>query len=198
VSRRRLEPGPLVVASHNRGKAAEVADLFAPLGFAIRTAAELDLASPEEDAETFEGNAAIKARAAAVASGLPSVADDSGLVVRALDGAPGVRSRRWAPGNDFARGMQRIHEALGDAPRDAEMVCALALGWPDGHVETFEGRVAGVLVWPPRGGLGFGYEPMFAPEGAPHTYGELEREQKLSDDPRARAFVALRAACLVP
>lgn len=115
----------------------------------------------------------------------------------ALDGAPGVRSRRWAPGDDFAEGMERIHAALGDAARDAEMVCALALGWPDGHVETFEGRVAGALVWPPRGELGFGYEPMFVPEGASRTYGELARADKLRDDPRARAFAALRAACLV-
>ncbi len=191
-----LQGPALIVASHNPGKARELADLFAPLGIAIRQVADLGLPAPDEDADTFEGNAAIKARAAAVAAGAPAVADDSGLVVPALGGEPGVRSRRWSKTGDFAEAMARVHAALGDRPREAEMVCALALGWPDGHTEAFEGRVAGVLVWPPRGDLGFGYEPMFRPAGEARTYGEMPRAEKHADDPRARAFTKLRAACL--
>ncbi|MEZ4338166.1 MAG: non-canonical purine NTP pyrophosphatase [Sandaracinaceae bacterium] len=193
---RMLQAGALIVASHNPGKAAELADLFVPLGIAVERIADLALPAPEEDAETFEGNAAIKARAAAIAAGRPAVADDSGLVVPALGGDPGVRSKRWSPTGDFAEAMAKIHAALGDRPRDATMVCALALGWPDGHTETFEGRVDGSLVWPPRGTLGFGYEPMFLPDGATRTYGEMPRVEKLADDPRARAFAKLRAGCV--
>ncbi len=191
-----LEERELIVASHNPGKAAEVVVLLAPLGIRARLASELGLEEPEEDGDTFAANAAIKARAAARASGRPALADDSGLVVPALDGAPGVRSRRWSPTGDFAEAMARLHAALGDRPRDAEMVCALALAWPDGHVESFEGRVPGALVWPPRGALGFGYEPMFTPDGAARTYGETPRAEKHRDDPRARAFAKLAAACL--
>ncbi len=186
----------LVVASHNLGKAREIAELFAPHGFHLPTARDLGLPEPAEDAETFVGNAAIKARAAATGSGHPAVADDSGLVVFALGGDPGVRSRRWSPSSDYAEAMVRVHRALGDRPREAEMVCALALAWPDGRVESFEGRVRGDLVWPPRGELGFGYEPMFQPGGSARTYGEMPRAEKHVDDPRARAFARLRASIL--
>lgn len=191
-----LHERELIVASHNPGKAREVADLLATRGIRTRLAGELGLEEPAEDGDTFAANAAIKARAAALASGRPALADDSGLVVPALDGAPGVRSRRWSPTGDFAEAMARVHAALGDRARDAEMVCALALAWPDGHVEVFEGRVHGELVWPPRGTLGFGYEPMFAPAGAARTYGETPRAEQHRDDPRARAFAKLAAACL--
>ncbi|MBX3270766.1 MAG: non-canonical purine NTP pyrophosphatase [Sandaracinaceae bacterium] len=193
---RTLPVGPLLVASLNAGKAREVADLFAPLGFEVRFATDLALSEPAEDAEDFIGNAALKALAAARATGLAAVADDSGLVVPALGGAPGVRSRRFSPTGDYAEAMARVHAALGERSREAEMVCALALAWPDGHVEGFEGRVGGHLVWPPRGELGFGYEPMFAPDGSARTYGEQPRAEKLRDDPRARAFAKLRASCL--
>lgn len=193
---RRLHSDVVVVASHNEGKAREVGDLVVGYGLSTKTARELALPEPLEDGRTFEANAAIKARAAAVHAGLPAIADDSGLVVSALDGAPGVVSARWAgPERDYGAAMRRVHEAVGDADRGAQMVCALALGWPDGHVVTFEGRVDGVLSWPPRGERGFGYEPMFVPEGATRTYGEMTRAEKFRDDPRSRAFVRLSDAC---
>lgn len=196
---RRLRADTIVVASHNPGKAREVAALFAPHAARVRTAAELGLAEPVEDGATFEANAALKARAAATATGCVAVADDSGLVVPALGGAPGVRSARWAgPERDFPAAMRRLHEALGDGDRRAEMVCALAIGWPDGHVETFEGRVAGSLVWPPRGTRGFGYEPLFRRDGEDRTEGQMPRPEKHADDARARAFAKLRRACLLP
>ena len=136
-------------------------------------------------------------RAAAV--DFPAIADDSGLVVPALGGAPGIFSARWAGlERDFATAMQRVHDELGARDRRASMVTALALAWPDGHVEAFEGSVEGELVWPPRGGLGFGYEPMFRPLGEARTYGEMLRAEKHANDPRARAFAALRAACFSP
>jgi XTP/dITP diphosphohydrolase len=190
---RRLEGGEVVLATHNEGKVRELAALLAPL----RTigARTLGLAEPEESGATFIENASIKARAAAIVSGRPAISDDSGLVVPALGGLPGVRSARWA-GRDFAKGMERVHRELGDRDRSAAMVCALALAWPDGHVEAFEGRVDGTLVWPPRGALGFGYEPMFAPLGSARTYGEMERAEKHLDDPRARAFAQLRGCFL--
>ena len=195
---RQLDSSVLVIASHNPGKAAEVAGLFEAHGFQLLTASELGLPEPVEDADSFAGNAAIKARAAALATGHPAVADDSGLVVPALGGDPGVRSRRWSPSSDYAEAMERVHDALGDRSRAAEMVCALALAWPDGDVEAFEGRVRGSLVWPPRGDLGFGYEPMFVPDGSEQTYGEMARRDKHVDDPRARAFSALRSRILGP
>jgi len=165
----------------------------------VRAASELGLAEPPEDAATFLAIAEGKALAAARASGWPAVADDSGLVVQALGGRPGIRSARWAGAErDFTRAMERVHAELGAAPRTAAMVTALALAWPDGHAESFEGRVEGELAWPPRGGQGFGYEPMFQPAGDARTYGEMPRAQKLIDDPRARAFAALAAACLSP
>ena len=190
----RLEGQTLVIASHNAGKAREVAALFSPHVGALRFAADLGLAESEEDGASFEANAAIKARAAARATGELAVADDSGLVVFALDGAPGVHAKRWG-GGDFERAMRRVHDALGDADRAAEMVCALALATPDGDLEIFEGRVRGRLTWPPRGALGFGYEPMFVPDGETRTYGEMERAEKHADDPRARAFAKLLEAC---
>lgn len=187
----------LVVATHNEGKVGELASLIGRYVRAVRSAGELALPEPEESGATFAENAALKALAAARASGLAAIADDSGLVVPALDGAPGVLSARWAgPDRDFARAMARVHAALGARDRRARMVCALALAWPDDHVEVFEGHVDGTLVWPPRGTLGFGYEPMFAPEGSERTYGEMPRSEKHADDPRARAFASMRAACL--
>lgn len=185
----RLAPDALVVvASHNEGKVRELRALLAPR--TVRSAAELGLPEPEESGATFLDNAILKARAAAGASGQIAIADDSGLVVPALGGRPGVRSARWA-GRSFERAMARVHEALGARDRRASMVCALALAWPDGRIEACEGSVEGVLVWPPRGELGFGYEPMFAPDGSARTYGEMPREEKHRDDPRARAFARL-------
>lgn len=186
-----------MIASHNAGKAREVAGLLSGRDLELTTAAELALPEPVEDGDTFEANAVIKAVAAARASGTPAIADDSGLVVPALGGAPGVVSARWAgPEGDFGRAMRRVHDMLGEADRGASMVCALALAWPDGHAEAFEGRVNGVLVWPPRGDRGFGYEPMFVPDGSVCTYGEMPRSEKADDDPRARAFARLRSQCL--
>lgn len=196
---RPLESDLLIVASHNEGKVRELRELFAPYVRELRAAAELGLLEPDEPAATFAENAAWKARAAARAAGWPAVSDDSGLVVPALSGAPGVLSARWAGDErDFARAMERVQRELGERDRRAVMVTALVLAWPDGHAEVFEGRVDGVLVWPPRGDRGFGYEPMFVPDGAAITYGEMARPEKHADDPRARAFAALRAACLAP
>ncbi|MEC7518820.1 MAG: non-canonical purine NTP pyrophosphatase [Myxococcota bacterium] len=192
-----LEGRALVIASHNAGKAREVADLFRPLVGALRFAAELGLPEPVEDGATFVENASIKARAAAAATGELAVSDDSGLVVFALDGAPGVHAKRWG-GGDYERAMRKVHEALGDRDRAAEMVCALVIAAPDGSTWSAEGRVRGQLTWPPRGQLGFGYEPMFVPEGERRTYGEMERDEKHRDDPRARAFGALRLRANFP
>ncbi|WP_370636856.1 RdgB/HAM1 family non-canonical purine NTP pyrophosphatase [Afifella sp. IM 167] len=207
----RLHPGPLVVASHNAGKVAEISDLLSPYGFDVRAAADIGLIEPEETGETFAENAVLKARAAAAASGLPALADDSGLAVEALDGAPGIYSARWAgDGRDFAQAMRNIEEKLAglgaDSPqkRRAAFVCVLALAMPEGAVETFEGRVEGTLVWPPRGDRGFGYDPMFLPEGHSRTFGEMSAEEKHGWRPgeeealshRARAFKAFAASCL--
>jgi len=197
---RRLEPGPLVIASHNRGKAREIGALLAPFGIETLSAATLGLPEPEETGDSFRANAVLKARAAAQAAKLPALADDSGLVVPALDGAPGILSARWAgPDKDFALAMDRVWRALaGSRDRRASFVCALALAWPDGHAETFEGEVSGTLVWPPRGDKGFGYDPMFVPDGHSETCGEMEPELKLAISHRARAFERLVAACLEP
>lgn len=187
----------LVIASHNPGKVREIADLLAPLDCEFVPAATLGLPEPEETARTFAGNAEIKALAAARGSGHPALADDSGLAVAALDGAPGVFSARWAgPGKDFGHAMRRINDAVADcdrkagAPvsRDARFVCALSLAWPDGHVETVEGTVSGHLAWPPRGTAGFGYDPMFVPDGHDLTFGELAPERKHAISHRAAAF----------
>jgi XTP/dITP diphosphohydrolase len=188
----------LVIATHNPGKLAELDDLLRPHGVDVVSAAALGLSEPEETASTFAGNAAIKAEAAARGSGLPALADDSGLVVPALDGAPGVHSARWAgPGRDFARAMRLIEEKLTAAAatsgqaRRAEFVCVLSLAWPDGARDDFEGRVQGSLVWPPRGEKGFGYDPMFQPDGYASTFGEMEPCLKHTLSHRARAFEKL-------
>ncbi len=189
--------GRLVVASHNAGKVREIAALLAPLGVEAVSAGELGLPEPEETETTFAGNAALKARAAATASGLPALADDSGLEVFALGGDPGVYSARWAgPEKDFSLAMRRVHDALqagGGADRSARFVCALALATPDGALEVYEGEARGIIVWPPRGEKGFGYDPMFEPEGHARTFGEMSHDEKLPLTHRARAFEKLRA-----
>lgn len=189
--------GRLVVASHNAGKVAEIGDLLAPFGVEAVSAGALGLPEPEETEPTFVGNALLKARAAAVASGLPALADDSGLEVTALDGAPGVVSARWAgPERDFGLAMRRVEEALsarGAPDRSARFVCVLALAWPDGETAHFEGMVSGHIVWPPRGDRGFGYDPIFAPEGEAITFGEMDPVEKHGRSHRARAFAQLKA-----
>ena len=193
---RRLAGKRLLIASHNEGKVGEIAALLAPFGVEGVPAGDLGLAEPEETGDSFLANAELKARAA-LAAGLPALADDSGLAVAALDGAPGVYSARWGgPERDFARAMRLVQERLGPRPREAEFVAALALAWPDGHVERFEGRVRGRLVWPPRGTRGFGYDPMFQPDGHDMTFGEMAEAAKAEISHRARAFRALAAACL--
>jgi len=189
--------GRLVLASHNPGKLAEIRALVAPHGVEVVSAGELGLAEPEEPAPDFAGNAAIKALAAARASGLPALADDSGFCVGALGGAPGVVSARWAgPGKDFSVAMARVErEAAGSSDRSAWFVSALCLAWPDGHTEIFEGRVDGHWVWPPRGANGFGYDPLFVPAGETRTYGEVDPAWKQATSHRARAFALLLDAC---
>lgn len=200
---RRFRAPRLVVASHNAGKLREIADLLRPFGVAAVSAAELGLPEPEETETTFAGNARLKAHAAAKAAGLPALSDDSGLAVAALDGAPGIHSARWAEtpdGRDFGHAMRRVWDKLeatgAPEPRRATFVCALSLAWPDGHDETFLGTCAGRLVWPPRGDRGFGYDPMFLPEGHAMTFGEMEPERKHAMSHRADAFRKLVAACL--
>jgi XTP/dITP diphosphohydrolase len=198
---RRLGAGRLVIASHNAGKVREIADLLRPYGVAVVSAADLGLAEPEETGASFAENAALKARAAGAAAGLPALADDSGLVVPALGGAPGIQSARWAgPDRDFGRAMAEIErrlQALGaGADRRAHFFCALALAWPDGPVEIFEGEVHGRLVWPPRGTRGFGYDPVFLPDGFDETFGEMDAQAKHAISHRAKAFEKLIAACL--
>ena len=195
---RRLVGDRLVLASHNPGKVAEFRDLLAPFGIAVLSAADLGLAEPEETGTSFAENAVIKACAAAGAAGLPALADDSGLEVAALGGAPGIHSARWADG-DFAAAMRRIERALeGKSDRRARFVAALVLAWPDGHCEVFEGVVEGTLVFPPRGSRGFGYDPIFVARGGTRTFGEMDPAEKHRISHRARAFAALRAACLAP
>ncbi len=175
---RRFEGGRLVVASHNPGKVREIAALLVPFDADPVSAASLELPEPEETEATFVGNAKLKALAAAGGAGLPALADDSGLCVDALGGAPGVLSARWAgPEKDFDAAMAKVQAALAGQGLDtspARFVCALALAWPDGHVEVFEGDVAGALEFPPRGANGFGYDPIFVPEGGSLTFGEME------------------------
>ena len=197
---RKLLPGKLVIASHNPGKVREIAELLGPYGVEPVSAAELDLPEPEEIGVTFVDNADLKARSAADLSGLPAISDDSGLCVDALGGDPGIFSARWAgPGKDFKVAMQRVHEAVlaqgPDAGRSAHFVCALAVCWPqDGQCESFEGRVDGTLVWPPRGENGFGYDAMFQPIGYEQTFGEMDPAQKYAMSHRADAFRKLVAA----
>ena len=201
---------PVVIASHNPGKVKEMRELLAPYGIEAQSAGELSLSEPDETGKTFKQNARIKAIAGAKATGTPAFADDSGLVVDALDGEPGVHSARWAgPDKDFRFAMNRVQTLLIERnartpeQRRGHFVAALCLAWPDGHVEDFEGRVDGTIVWPPRGDKGFGYDPLFLPDGFNRTFGEMSAEEKHGLPPkgqglshRARAFIALAAACL--
>lgn len=202
--------GQLVIATHNPGKLAEMRELLAPHGVEAVSAGELGLSEPEETGGSFRNNARIKAVAAAKASGLPAFADDSGLAVDALDGAPGIYSARWAGENkDFGAAMARIERLLQERgaatpdKRKAHFVSALCVAWPDGHIEEVEARADGTLVWPPRGTAGFGYDPMFLPDGFARTFGEMTSVEKHGLPPlglglshRARAFVKLAEICL--
>jgi XTP/dITP diphosphohydrolase len=195
---RLIEAGTkLVLASHNPGKIREIEDLLQPHAMTVVSAGALGLPEPVEDAPDFAGNARIKALAAAAASGLPALSDDSGFCVAALGGAPGVLSARWAgPEKDFAAAMRQVHDRMGDAEdRRAWFVAALCLAWPDGHTATFLGRVDGIAIWPPRGTRGFGYDPMFLPSGGEQTFGEMDPEAKHAVSHRARAFAQVLAAC---
>ena len=218
VPHRKLGPGKLVLASHNPGKLREIAALLAPYGIETISAGALDIPEPEETGTTFAANAELKARFSADLAGLPALADDSGLCVEALGGDPGIFSARWAqPGykvpsaqgadgstaeggesKDFAAAMRLVHDRLADqgpaAGRDAHFVCALSLCWPDGHIETFEGRVDGTLTWPARGDKGFGYDAMFVRNGDDQTFGELDPDLKHRISHRADAFAKLVAA----
>lgn len=199
IPHRKLAPGKLVIASHNAGKVREIRELLSPYGIEPVSAATLGLPEPEETGVTFIANAELKARAAADLSGLPALADDSGLCVDALRGDPGIFSARWAgEDKDFGLAMrlvnQHVEEAGPDAGRDAHFVCALSICWPDGHIESFEGRVDGTLVWPPRGDKGFGYDPMFQPLGHSITFGEMDPATKHAMSHRADAFAKLVAA----
>ena len=196
---RRLARGSrLVLASHNSGKLREIAALVEPYGIGMVSAGELGLGEPEESEADFAGNARLKALAAARGGGLPALADDSGFCVAALGGAPGVLSARWAgPAKDFALAMHKVQAArAGEADERAWFVCVLCLAWPDGATASYLGRVEGRVVWPPRGALGFGYDPMFAPAGSGQTYGEIAPEVKHATSHRARAMAQLAAACL--
>jgi XTP/dITP diphosphohydrolase len=202
--------GRLVIATHNPGKLAEMRELLAPYGVAAVSAGELGLGEPEETGDTFHANARIKAVAAAQAAQLPAFADDSGIVVDALDGAPGIFSARWAgPNKDFNAAMARVERLLQERgattrnERGAHFVSALCVAWPDGHLEEVEARAVGTLVWPPRGTAGFGYDPMFMPDGFGRTFGEMTNIEKHGMPPlgfglshRARAFVKLAEICL--
>ena len=206
----RIISGRLVIATHNSGKLVEMRELLAPYGVEAVSAGELGLPEPAETGATFAENACIKANAATTAAKLPALADDSGLAVDALNGDPGVFSARWGgPKKDFAYAMRRVEEGLQaqsattPAQRRGQFVAALCVAWPDGHQETSQAEVAGTLVWPPRGEQGFGYDPMFLPDGHERTFGEMSREEKHGLPPRgrglshrARAFVQLAEACL--
>lgn len=195
-----LEPGSrLVIATHNPGKLVEIAALLEPLGLDCVSAGALGLPEPDETEDTFTGNALLKARAAAEGSGLPALADDSGLAVDALGGAPGIYSARWAgPERNFNLAMRRVLDAVGGArgqtARAARFVCALALVWPDGRSLVFEGEVAGSLAEAPRGERGFGYDPIFVPDGHAITFGEMDPERKHAMSHRAAAFAQFLAA----
>ena len=206
MTHRKLLPGQLVIASHNAGKVREIRALLAPFGIEPVSAGELGLAEPEETGTSFAENALLKARASAQASGLPALADDSGLCVAALGGAPGVYTADWAdtqtfegaPGRNWYMAMGKVEGKLAqlgpDADRSAYFTCTLAIAWPDGQQEIFEGRVQGSLTWPPRGTLGFGYDPVFVPKGRTETFAELDPEEKHAMSHRADAFRKLVAA----
>ncbi|WP_373235499.1 RdgB/HAM1 family non-canonical purine NTP pyrophosphatase [Cohaesibacter celericrescens] len=202
---------PLVVASHNQGKIREIRELLAHYGLTVKTATELDLEEPEETGTTFEANAELKAVAAANATGLPALADDSGFAVDGLNGDPGIYSARWAgPDKDFAQAMRNVEEKLQAKgatqanQRTCRFIAVLCLAWPDGETRFFRGEVQGLAVWPPRGDKGFGYDPMFQPEGHSITFGEMDSQQKHGWKPggdkglshRSRAFKLFADACL--
>ena len=193
---RRFTGDTLVIASHNPGKVREIADLLGPYVKHFPSCIEIGLPEPDETGDSFIANAELKARAAA-AGGHIALADDSGLVVPALGGDPGIYSARWAgPAKDFRAAMERVEAGLaGTADRRAHFICALSLAWPDGHVETVEGRVDGTLVWPPRGNRGFGYDPMFRPDGGALTFGEMDPQAKHGISHRADAFRQLVERC---
>ena len=211
---RKLDTRTIVVASHNAGKIREIEELIGPFGFSAKSAAELKFAEPDETGTTFEDNAAIKALASAKASGMPALSDDSGLVIDALGGDPGVYTANWAEREDgtrdFVMAMEKVEKALSDAgaatpeARTARFVSVLCLAWPDGHTEMFRGEVEGTVVWPPRGTKGFGYDPIFQPEGFDKTFGELTSDEKNGWKPgaatalshRARAFKLFVETCL--
>ena len=199
---RKLEPGKLIVASHNKGKVREIGDLLRPFGIETVSAGELGLPEPEETEDNFAGNARIKAHAAASAAGLPALSDDSGIEVEALDGAPGVYTADWAEtpdGRDFPMAMEKVWNLLeaknAPHPRRARFVCTLCLAWPDGHDELFEGAAPGSLTWPMRGDQGFGFDPIFVPEGFDITFGEMDPAKKHEMSHRADAFAKLVAGC---
>ena len=204
---RRFSEDKLIVASHNQGKLVEIAELLTRFDVETVGADELGLPEPDETGTTFIANAELKALASATTAGLPALADDSGLAVDALDGAPGIYSARWAQtpdGRDFDFGMHKIEMAMAQkqagadasgAPRTARFICALSLAWPDGHVESFEGTIEGTLVWPMRGKNGFGYDPIFLPLGGDLTFGEMAPEAKHAMSHRADAFTQLVEAC---
>lgn len=211
---RKLDTKTIVVASHNAGKIREIEDLIGPFGFSARSAAELNFEEPDETGTTFEENATIKALASAKAAGLPALSDDSGLVIDALDGAPGVYTANWAEKEDgtrdFAMAMEKVEKALAEKgateakDRTARFISVLCLAWPDGHTELFRGEVEGHVVWPPRGTEGFGYDPVFRPDGYETTFGEMSAEEKHGWKPgdaaalshRARAFKRFVETCL--
>ncbi|WP_108810653.1 RdgB/HAM1 family non-canonical purine NTP pyrophosphatase [Sphingorhabdus sp. Alg231-15] len=205
---RKLTPGKLIIASHNQGKVREIRALLAPFGIEPVSAAELDLPEPEETGTTFAENALLKARASAEGASCVALSDDSGLCVSALNGAPGVYTADWAeaasyeggPGRDWYMAMGKVEGKLAElgheTDRSAYFICTLALAWPDGHSETFEGRVQGNLIWPPRGTLGFGYDPVFQPLGFDQTFAELDPQQKHDMSHRADAFKKLVDGCL--
>ena len=197
---RKLIADRLVIASHNAGKVIEIKDMLAPFGVGVVSAGALGLPVPEETENTFKGNASLKALAAAKAAELPALADDSGLEVASLGGRPGVHTADWAQtpeGRDFYRAMARVEQEMrdsGSTDRSARFVCCLALAWPDGHCETFLGAVEGALTWPPRGTMGFGFDPVFVPTGYALTFAELDPETKHAISHRADAFRKLVAA----
>ena len=197
---RKLEKGRLVAATHNNGKVRELKDLFEPVGMEVVSAIDLDLAEPEETEQTFSGNALIKARAACEATGAPALSDDSGLEVKALGGMPGVHTAIWAgEPRDFYVAMEKVETLLKEieaTDRSARFVSTLAVVWPDGHEEVFEGTVEGELVWPPRGEQGFGFDPVFVAKGETETFGEMDPAKKHAMSHRADAFAKLKAALL--
>jgi len=197
TNHRQFDGDTLIIASHNKGKVREIGELLAPFGVKTISAGDLDLPEPVEDGDSFIANAEIKALAAAKASNLPALSDDSGLEVNALNGEPGIFSARWGgPEKDFSLAMQKVHKAMGDSEdRKANFTCALTLAWPDGHMESFEGKVFGSITWPMRGEKGFGYDPFFTPKGHDITFAEMEPADKHAMSHRADAFKQLIQAC---